>query len=375
MKTIDQFAKQAPGNKAETRIGETVALIEYLNEVSILRPYFKKIDMGDDRIRVITVTQQEGIAAQIIGNAEVPRSRDVDKEIYIRLRRNASGYDVTYDELRENKGNPGFERDLYNRALERLYLKERADMVNVLVAGAGSGTTVSTNVFDIDTIRDAVTDFNSQPYNIKTNAVADTIFLSEKALRTLESSDNYKIVPSMYEKRITQGSIGARVEGLDTVIVPELGDVLVIAAVKKEPLWLAEGSGTIISKYSNPKYLTESTDFRHDQESLCAESRYLTSITLVSPVVPETPKRSIAVTVTDGTDPVGSASVTLVNKDDISDTYTGTTDASGKCTIADVPDGVYTYAASAAGFSNFSSSTDLTVSESSITLSITMTSS
>ena len=84
---------------------------------------------------------------------------------------------------------------------------------------------------------------------------------------------------------------------------------------------------------------------------------------------PEKPKRNISVSVNDGTNPVGSVDVILEDAD--KNQYTGKTGSAGGCTIKDVPDGSYTVVANATGYVEYAGT--LTVSESSTTLSITLT--
>ena len=81
----------------------------------------------------------------------------------------------------------------------------------------------------------------------------------------------------------------------------------------------------------------------------------------------------IDVTVTDGTDPINGAAVTLTDKTDNTKTFTGTTDATGECTIEEVPLGTYVVTATATGFENYTGSSDFEVEEDTDSLEIEMT--
>lgn len=283
MEKIENFAlAQTTPGEGKNNVFYSDEVIEYLNEVSDIRKYFKKISMGTSRAKSVKIKQKEGIAAQIVGNAEVPRARDVERKIYIELHRNASGYDINWDDKQDNKDNPNFEREEYDRSLERLDLKERADCSAVMIAGAGSGTSVSEANFDVEVVRNAITAFNSTTWNRRQKVKADTIFLSEKSFRKIINSEQFKFIPELYKGILLQGSIGNVIDGLDTVIFEELEDTIIIAAIKQEPLWLAEGDGSIISVYDDPKNLTNSMDFRHDEEAICAYPQYLSSIQITS---------------------------------------------------------------------------------------------
>ena len=82
-----------------------------------------------------------------------------------------------------------------------------------------------------------------------------------------------------------------------------------------------------------------------------------------------TPKRSISVSVTDGTDPVNGASVVLTkNSETIASSTTG---SSGGCTLQNVEDDTYTLTVTKDGFTDYTSS--VTTSENNTTLSVELT--
>ena len=82
-----------------------------------------------------------------------------------------------------------------------------------------------------------------------------------------------------------------------------------------------------------------------------------------------TPKRSISVTVTDGTDPVNGASVVLTKSSET--IASSTTGSSGGCTLQNVEDGTYTLTVTKDGFTDYTSS--VTTSENNTTLSVELT--
>ena len=81
----------------------------------------------------------------------------------------------------------------------------------------------------------------------------------------------------------------------------------------------------------------------------------------------------IDVTVTDGTDPIEGATVTLTDKTDSSKTFTGTSDSAGGCTIEEVPLGTYVVTAACTGYENYTGSNDFEVDEDTDSLEIEMT--
>ena len=78
---------------------------------------------------------------------------------------------------------------------------------------------------------------------------------------------------------------------------------------------------------------------------------------------------NISVTVTDGENPINSASVTLTDSI-TSDTITGTTGSAGGCTLSNVPLGDYSVTVSATNYENYSDT--ISVAKETTTLSITM---
>jgi len=84
----------------------------------------------------------------------------------------------------------------------------------------------------------------------------------------------------------------------------------------------------------------------------------------------ETPvKRSISVTVTDGSDPVNTASVVLTKSSET--IASSTTGSSGGCTLQNVEDGTYTLTVTKEGFTDYTAS--VTTSEDNTSLSVTLT--
>lgn len=90
-----------------------------------------------------------------------------------------------------------------------------------------------------------------------------------------------------------------------------------------------------------------------------------------NPNTPEEPQESVKInisaTVTDGENPISSATVTLTNDNK---TITGTTGSAGGCTLSNVELGTYTVTASASGYTEYTDS--LTVTNETTTLAITM---
>ena len=79
------------------------------------------------------------------------------------------------------------------------------------------------------------------------------------------------------------------------------------------------------------------------------------------PFLDDDPTAEVTVTVTDGNDPIKDAVVTFTDHDDTGVTFTGTSAASGECTI-EVPLEKYDVTATAAGYVDYTHSATVTVS-------------
>ena len=86
---------------------------------------------------------------------------------------------------------------------------------------------------------------------------------------------------------------------------------------------------------------------------------------------PETPKRNISVSISDGTDPVSGATVTLSKNDDV--VATGTTGSAGGCTLSNVEDGSYTIKVVKDGFVDYTDTVTTSEDNASIVIELTAT--
>ena len=91
------------------------------------------------------------------------------------------------------------------------------------------------------------------------------------------------------------------------------------------------------------------------------------------PEIEENPeKRNISVSVTDGTNPVSGASVTLTkNNETIASSTTG---SAGGCTLSNVEDGSYTITVTKDGFVDYTDTVVTSSDNASLTIELTATS-
>lgn len=269
-------------------------VIKYLEDESDLRPYFTYKPMNNVLSKSFRIQKDEGIAVQIAGNAEVPRAEDVEKMFTVFLMRNATGYKIDDDDRRINSDDKQYESKKMTRALERLYKKERIDMKNVFIAAAQGTMTYPATGITVDAIRDAVTTMiTTNVSEFGTDEVEpDTIFMSYASFRQLQLDPDFKYVPEIFQRLLLEGKIsqgasrsplsgptGQVIDGLQIVLMNELGTDIILLDSRKEALWLCEDQAPKVSRYRDEEHISDITDIRHDQQPVCVKPECLYKLT------------------------------------------------------------------------------------------------
>ena len=125
MQTINQYAQAPQTGEGYYRNNNFVepGIIKYLEDESDLRQFFVPKKMNGVLSKTYIVEREEGIAVQIVGNAEVPRAEDVRRRFTVYLHRNATGYKITEDDKKINRDDPGWESRKMEAALRRMKIK------------------------------------------------------------------------------------------------------------------------------------------------------------------------------------------------------------------------------------------------------------
>lgn len=296
MKNLETFTHSPQTSRGRYTHNTEVApeIIKYLEDESDLRPYFTYKPMNNVLSKSFRIQKEEGIAVQIAGNAEVPRAEDVEKMFTVFLMRNATGYKIDDDDRRINSDDPQYESKKMTRALERLYKKERVDMRNVFLAAAQGTMTYPKTGITVDAIKDAVTVMvTTNVSEFGTDEVEpDTIFMSYKVFRELQLDPAFKYIPEIFQRLLLEGKIsqnastsplsgptGQVIDGLQIVLMNELGDDVILLDSRKEALWLCEDQAPKVSKYRDEEHISDITDIRHDQQPVCVRPECLFKLT------------------------------------------------------------------------------------------------
>lgn len=284
---IEDFA-QAPQRDAGyyTHNNEIAdQIFKFLEEESDLRQFFVKKPMVNVLSKTYIVEHDEGLAYQVVGNAEVPRAEDVQTQFTVFLHRNATGYKIDDDQRRINSDDPGYEAGKMRRAMERLLKKENKDIMDVMFAGAQTITTIpASGAFDVETIADTVANMvvNARNGNRPMSIQPDVILMPYEMFVELQKDPKFQYVPEIYQhilleakinssgnRGMTFGETGQTVAGLRIITVNELQDTAIILDSTKEALWLAEDQAPKVTKYRDDEHITDIVDIRHDEQPVC----------------------------------------------------------------------------------------------------------
>lgn len=269
-------------------------IFKFLEEESDLRQFFVPKPMNNVLSKTYIIEHDEGIAYQVVGNAEVPRAEDVSTQFTVFLHRNATGYKIDDDQRRINSDDPGYEARKMRRAMERLLKKENKDILDVFMRGAQVVSTISASTdFDVETIADTVASMvvaarnGSRPMQIE----PDTILMPYEMFVQLQKDPKFQYVPELYQNILIDaklnpsgnrgmhfGETGQQVAGLRIITIPELSDTAIILDSKKEAFWLAEDQAPKVTKYRDDEHITDIVDIRHDEQPVCVFPEVLGAI-------------------------------------------------------------------------------------------------
>lgn len=260
-------------------------IFKFLEEESPVREFTTSKPMVNVLSKTYIVEHDEGTAYQVVGNAEVPRAEDVSTQFTVFLHRNATGYKIDDDQRRINSDDPQYEAKKMKRAMERLLKKENKDILDVMLRGAQTVTTIpSSGAFDVETIADTVASMvvSARTGNRPMQIQPDVIFMPYEMFVELQKDPKFQYVPELYQnilikanlngsssRGFTYGDTGQQVAGLRIITMNELSNTAIIMDSTKEALWLAEDQAPKVTKYRDDEHITDIVDIRHDEQPVC----------------------------------------------------------------------------------------------------------
>ena len=288
MQTIDQFAHAPQTGDGYYRNNSFIepGVIKFLEDESDLRQFLVPKKMNGVLSKTFIVEREEGIAVQIVGNAEVPRAEDVRRRFNVELHRNATGYKITEDDKKINRDDLGWEVRKMEAALRRLKKKEDKDIMDMFFASAQVITSLAaSDDFDVDVISTTVSKMianariNTQGYMI---LEPDAILMPYSMFIELQRDPKFRFVPEIYQsllinatldgssnRGILYGDTGQVVAGLRIITVNELVDTAIIIDSQKEAFWLCEDEEPRVNPYRDDEHESDIVDIRHDEAPVC----------------------------------------------------------------------------------------------------------
>lgn len=297
MQTINQYAQAPQTGEGYYRNNNFVepGIIKYLEDESDLRQFFVPKKMNGVLSKTYIVEREEGIAVQIVGNAEVPRAEDVRRRFTVYLHRNATGYKITEDDKKINRDDPGWEARKMEAALRRMKKKEDKDIMDMFFASARIVTSLAAaDAFDVDAISTTVADMiayartNTQGYMM---LEPDAILMPYAMFIELQRDPKFQFVPELYQNLLLQatldgssnrgilyGDTGQVVAGLRIITVNELVDTAIIIDSQKDAFWLCEDDSPRVNAYRDDEHESDIVDIRHDEAPVCVYPECVGSI-------------------------------------------------------------------------------------------------
>lgn len=288
MMNAEQFAQAPQVGEGYYRNNNIIepGIIKYLEDESDLRQFFVPKKMKGVLSKTYIVEREEGIAVQIVGNAEVPRAEDVRRRFTVHLHRNATGYKITDDDKKINRDDPGWEARKMTAALRRMKKKEDKDIMDCFFAAARTVTSVpASDSFDVDAITSTISDMiedartNTQGYMM---LEPDVILMPYSMFVELQQDPKFKFVPELYQNLLLQatldgssnrgilyGDTGQVVAGLRIITVNELVNTAIVIDSQKDAFWLCEDEEPTVNAYRDDEHISDIVDIRHDEAPVC----------------------------------------------------------------------------------------------------------
>ena len=288
MNPIEDFADAPQRDAGYFRHNNAFAkeFFNFKEEESDWRQFFVKKPMENGILsKTYRIEHEEGLAYQVVGNAEVPRAEDVSKDFTVYLHRNATGYRIDDDQRLMHQDEPDYEAKKMRRAMERLLKKENIDIMNVMLRAVQTVTQIPAGSnFDVETVADTVALMiqNARQGPRVLTIEPDVILMPYQMFVELQKDPNFQYVPEIYQqillnaklkeggsRGIVHGETGQVVAGLRIITVPELTNTAIILDSTKEALWLHEAKEPIVTKYRDDEHITDIVDIRHDTQAVC----------------------------------------------------------------------------------------------------------
>ena len=235
-------------NRFDPELSEDI--IQYIEEESDFRQ-FVKVVTTDTYVINLPRKWAAGIAVEIVEGSEIPKARDIFDVLTINLRQIGTGIKMTDEEQKMM----GFDSNYFategRRATERLLKKENDDIAATLLGGAAYNVVPATkSTLTFDDVVTAKTEMQENPYGVNPNVV----FMSPRSYSDLLRDEDFKTYSnSGITGVVNTGDIGNTIDGMQIVIIKEVGDNVYLVDTDLDPIVLVQMDSIHTESYRLPE--------------------------------------------------------------------------------------------------------------------------
>ena len=263
-------------NRFDPELSEDI--IQYIEEESDFRQ-FVKVVTTDTYVINLPRKWAAGIAVEIVEGSEIPKARDVYDVLTINLRQIGTGIKMTDEEQKMM----GFDSNYFategRRATERLLKKENDDIAATLLGGAAYNVVPATkSTLTFDDVVTAKTEMQENPYGVSPNVV----FMSPRSYSDLLRDEDFKTYSnSGITGVVNTGDIGSTIDGMQIVIIKEVGDNVYLVDTDLDPIVLVQMDSVHTESYRLPETREDVLDLTLYEKPAVLRPDAISKITIV----------------------------------------------------------------------------------------------
>lgn len=263
-------------NRFDPELSEDI--IQYIEEESDFRQ-FVKVVTTDTYVINLPRKWAAGIAVEIVEGSEIPKARDIFDVLTINLRQIGTGIKMTDEEQKMM----GFDSNYFategRRATERLLKKENDDIAATLLGGAAYNVVPATkSTLTFDDIVTAKTEMQENPYGVNPNVV----FMSPRSYSDLLRDEDFKTYSnSGITGVVNTGDIGNTIDGMQIVIIKEVGDNVYLVDTDLDPIVLVQMDSIHTESYRLPETREDVLDLTLYEKPAVLRPDAISKITIV----------------------------------------------------------------------------------------------
>jgi len=263
-------------NRFDPELSEDI--IQYIEEESDFRQ-FVKVVTTDTYVINLPRKWAAGIAVEIVEGSEIPKARDVFDVLTINLRQIGTGIKMTDEEQKMM----GFDSNYFategRRATERLLKKENDDIAATLLGGAAYNVVPATkSTLTFDDVVTAKTEMQENPYGVNPNVV----FMSPRSYSDLLRDEDFKTYSnSGITGVVNTGDIGNTIDGMQIVIIKEVGDNVYLVDTDLDPIVLVQMDSVHTESYRLPETREDVLDLTLYEKPAVLRPDAISKITIV----------------------------------------------------------------------------------------------